>query len=60
VRLILENMSATLTDDIALTLAAQGGDLDAFETLVREHTPAVYARQPKMSCRRFGSRCTGR
>jgi RNA polymerase sigma-70 factor (ECF subfamily) len=36
-------MSATLTDDIALTLAAQGGDLDAFETLVREHTPAVYA-----------------
>jgi len=30
-------------DDTALTLAAKGGDLDAFEKLVRAHTPAVYA-----------------
>ena len=30
-------------DDTALTLAAKGGDLDAFETLVRTHSPAIYA-----------------
>jgi RNA polymerase sigma-70 factor (ECF subfamily) len=36
-------MSATLPDDTALTASAQNGDLDAFETLVRAYTPAVYA-----------------
>jgi RNA polymerase sigma-70 factor (ECF subfamily) len=36
-------MSATPPDDNTLAFAAQGGDLDAFETLVRAHTPAVYA-----------------
>lgn len=36
-------MSPTPLDDTALTLAAQGGDLPAFETLVRAHTPAVFA-----------------
>ncbi|HEY5541184.1 MAG TPA: RNA polymerase sigma factor [Coriobacteriia bacterium] len=36
-------MPTTSPDDTALTLAAKGGDLDAFETLVRAHTPAVYA-----------------
>ena len=36
-------MPTTTPDDTALTLAAQSGDLDAFETLVRAHTPAVYA-----------------
>ena len=36
-------MPTTSPDDTALTLAAQGGDLDAFEMLVRAHTPAVYA-----------------
>ena len=36
-------MSATTPDDTALTLAAKGGDLDAFESLVRAHTPVVYA-----------------
>jgi RNA polymerase sigma-70 factor (ECF subfamily) len=30
-------------DDIALARAAQGGDVDSFEMLVRAHTPAVYA-----------------
>ena len=30
-------------DDTALIRAARNGDLDAFEALVREHTPAVYA-----------------
>jgi RNA polymerase sigma-70 factor, ECF subfamily len=30
-------------DDTALLAAAQNGDLDAFEALVRTHTPAVYA-----------------
>jgi RNA polymerase sigma-70 factor, ECF subfamily len=33
----------TPPDDTALLLAAQDGDLDAFEALVRSHTPAVYA-----------------
>jgi RNA polymerase sigma-70 factor (ECF subfamily) len=36
-------MSATPPDDTALILVAQTGDLDAFETLVRHHTQAVYA-----------------
>jgi RNA polymerase sigma-70 factor, ECF subfamily len=36
-------MSATLPDDTALVRSAQSGDLDAFEALVRAHTPAVYA-----------------
>jgi RNA polymerase sigma-70 factor (ECF subfamily) len=36
-------MQTTTPDDTALTLAAQGGDIDAFETLVRTHTPVVYA-----------------
>jgi RNA polymerase sigma-70 factor, ECF subfamily len=36
-------MAATPLDDTALTLAAREGDLDAFETLVRAHTPAAYA-----------------
>ena len=31
------------TDDAALLAAAANGDLDAFESLVREHTRAVYA-----------------
>jgi RNA polymerase sigma-70 factor, ECF subfamily len=31
------------TDDAALFAAAKGGDLDAFEALVRAHTGAVYA-----------------
>lgn len=30
-------------DDTEIVLAAQRGDLDAFESLVREHTPAVWA-----------------
>jgi RNA polymerase sigma-70 factor, ECF subfamily len=30
-------------DDTELVLAAKEGDLDAFESLVREHTPAVWA-----------------
>ena len=38
-----KDMPTTTPDDTALTLAAQSGDLDAFETLVRAHTPAVYA-----------------
>jgi RNA polymerase sigma-70 factor (ECF subfamily) len=37
------DMSPTPLDDTALTLAAQRGDLEAFETLVRAHTPAVFA-----------------
>jgi len=32
-----------MTDDAALLLAARNGDLDAFESLVRTHTGAVYA-----------------
>ncbi len=36
-------MSAKSLDDTALTQAAKSGDLDAFESLVRAHTPAVYA-----------------
>jgi RNA polymerase sigma-70 factor (ECF subfamily) len=36
-------MSTTTPDDSALIVAARGGDLDAFETLVRTHTPAIYA-----------------
>ena len=36
-------MPTTSPDDTALTLAAKGGDLGAFETLVRAHTPAVDA-----------------
>lgn len=36
-------MPTTSPDDTALTLAATSGDLNAFETLVRTHTPAVYA-----------------
>ena len=35
-------MFANPTDDIALTLAAKDGDLDAFELLVRAHTPVVF------------------
>ena len=30
-------------DDAALVTAAQSGDMNAFESLVRSHTPAVYA-----------------
>jgi RNA polymerase sigma-70 factor, ECF subfamily len=45
-------MSATPTDDIALIRAAKYGDLDAFEALVRAHTPAVYAH----ALRFFGDR----
>lgn len=36
-------MAAKPLDDTALTLAAKAGDIDAFEMLVRAHTPAVYA-----------------
>jgi RNA polymerase sigma-70 factor (ECF subfamily) len=36
-------MPTKTQDDTALILAARGGDLDAFETLVRTHTPVVYA-----------------
>ena len=36
-------MPTTTPDDTALVLAAKAGDLDAFETLVRTHTPAVFA-----------------
>lgn len=36
-------MSAAELDDTALTRAARGGDIDAFEALVRRHTQAVYA-----------------
>lgn len=36
-------MPTTSPDDTPLTLAAARGDLDAFEKLVRAHTPAVYA-----------------
>ena len=36
-------MSDPQTDDAALVAAARGGDLDAFEALVREHSRAVYA-----------------
>lgn len=36
-------MPATTRDDNQLVTAAQGGDLDAFESLVRGHTPAVWA-----------------
>jgi len=39
-------------DDTALTLAAKGGDLTAFEALVRAHTPVVYAH----ALRFFGDR----
>jgi RNA polymerase sigma-70 factor, ECF subfamily len=37
------DMATEPLDDIALTLAARDGDIDAFETLVRTHTPAAYA-----------------
>lgn len=36
-------MAERTIDDTALVGAAQNGDLDAFEALVRAHTPAVYA-----------------
>lgn len=36
-------MASEPIDDTALTLAAKDGDIDAFETLVRRHTPAAYA-----------------
>ena len=36
-------MLTTTPDDTALVLASKAGDLDAFETLVRTHTPAIYA-----------------
>jgi len=36
-------MADRLIDDTALLGAAKNGDLDAFEALVRAHTPAVYA-----------------
>lgn len=36
-------MSDTSLDDSARLAAARGGDLGAFESLVRTHTPAVYA-----------------
>lgn len=36
-------MADTTPDDSALLRAARSGDLDAFEILVRRHTPAVYA-----------------
>jgi RNA polymerase sigma-70 factor (ECF subfamily) len=36
-------MAPTPVDDTALVTAAAGGDIDAFETLVRAHTQAVYA-----------------
>ena len=45
-------MFANPTDDTALTLAAKGGDLDAFERLVRAHTPVVFAH----ALRFFGER----
>jgi len=36
-------MAERTIDDTALVGAAKNGDLDAFEALVRAHTPAVYA-----------------
>ena len=36
-------MPVTSTDDATLLGAARDGDLDAFEALVRAHTPVVYA-----------------
>jgi RNA polymerase sigma-70 factor (ECF subfamily) len=36
-------MTDSTTDDAALLAAARAGDLDAFESLVREHTRTVYA-----------------
>jgi len=45
-------MTATPTDDTALTIAAKSGDLDAFEVLVRAHTPVVFAH----ALRFFGDR----
>ena len=36
-------MTRTTTDDAVLVTAAKGGDLDAFEALVRRHTGVVYA-----------------
>lgn len=36
-------MADRLTDDIALLTAAKNGDIEAFEAIVRSHTPAVYA-----------------
>lgn len=36
-------MTQTTTDDAVLVTAAKGGDLDAFEALVRRHTGVVYA-----------------
>jgi RNA polymerase sigma-70 factor, ECF subfamily len=36
-------MPTTTPDDTASILAAKSGDIDAFETLVRTHTPVVYA-----------------
>jgi RNA polymerase sigma-70 factor (ECF subfamily) len=36
-------MPTATPDDTALVLAAKAGDLDAFETLVRAQTPAIYA-----------------
>ncbi len=36
-------MAERTIDDTALLCAAKDGDLDAFEALVRAHTPAVYA-----------------
>ncbi len=42
-RLTGSDMTELDTDDAALLTAAKGGDLDAFEALVRAHTGAVYA-----------------
>jgi RNA polymerase sigma-70 factor (ECF subfamily) len=36
-------MTTTQPDDTQLVRSAAGGDIDAFELLVRAHTPAVYA-----------------
>lgn len=44
-------MPAARPDDATLVARAREGDLDAFETLVREHTRAVYAH----AVRFFGS-----
>lgn len=36
-------MNYATADEAALVAAARAGDLDAFESLVRQHTPSVYA-----------------
>ena len=45
-------MNHATADDAALVAAARDGDLDAFEALVRRHTPVVYAH----AFRIFGER----